>query len=228
LQVDPRGYGAGVNLYAYVNNDPLNLTDPTGMTWADDARMFGQWVTGTAPANQVFGPETNQTQDMMNASGVNAARDFFYQKNANNSADQLQPVTNYAVHFGASGYVEAGTNSTQQFVGSYSVSITPNNNGTITFEVNNTTSMTSFFYGLWPNAWNPSAGHVMGNYSQTYTWTENVNSGFPSLGTGNSASLPGVGPSGLFDLPNAGFGSSNSPDSGFGSSSSLPNSGLGK
>src|SRR5487761_1595817 len=31
LQPDPLGYPAGTNLYAYVGNDPLNNTDPSGL-----------------------------------------------------------------------------------------------------------------------------------------------------------------------------------------------------
>jgi len=31
LQTDPMGYDAGLNLYAYVRNDPVNATDPSGM-----------------------------------------------------------------------------------------------------------------------------------------------------------------------------------------------------
>lgn len=33
LQTDPIGVQGGVNLYAYVNNDPLNLLDPMGLAW---------------------------------------------------------------------------------------------------------------------------------------------------------------------------------------------------
>ena len=42
MQPDPIGYQGGVHLYAYVGNDPLNLTDPSGL-WAglDDAIALG-------------------------------------------------------------------------------------------------------------------------------------------------------------------------------------------
>jgi RHS repeat-associated protein len=171
IEADPIGLEGGINLFTYAEGSPLTRTDPSGTSWSQSFTMGWQWLTGTGPNNQTFGPGSSPVNEMRDAPGVQGARNLFYQKNAGKACECRVPMTNYRASFGLTGLVRAGLNPTRQFVGSYSVDIYPLENCKIKIVLNNTTSFTSFTYGIGPD-WQRSTFRPMGNMTQTYWWIE--------------------------------------------------------
>jgi RHS repeat-associated protein len=167
---DPLGInGRDQNVFSYAGNDPVNFLDVNGLTWVEAARFFGNWVIGKRFQSD-FGPGTNQVNDMMDAPGVIAAKDFYYKKYpaGSNVGCENRTVTNYGASFGLTSLWKAGLNSTQQFIGSYTVDISTNADGSLNLNLTNATSFTSFLYGLGPS-WTGGPG---GTQVQNYHWTE--------------------------------------------------------
>jgi hypothetical protein len=83
---------------------------------------------------------------------IEDARELWRSKNAGKTCcDKLLPMTSYDCPFGITGLITAGLNPAQQFMGKYKVDIIPTGNYEVRFHISNTTSLTSFLYGLGPS-----------------------------------------------------------------------------
>jgi RHS repeat-associated protein len=190
VEADPLGLIDGASVYGYVKQSPGRLVDINGL-WGGvspnyvstpptalgiAAGMAVNWATGSAPSSSSFDAGSPMTQGLRNTPNVDMARSFFYSKNAGKSCDcstgDFESVTGYMSPFGASGYFNSlwAGNAAWHFAGSFAINIYPQPDCQIKFVLTNNSSFTSFAYGLGPS-WE---GGPMGNYRQTYTWTERI------------------------------------------------------
>ncbi|MGB9114986.1 RHS repeat-associated core domain-containing protein [Bradyrhizobium sp.] len=123
IQSDPIGYQGGVNLYAYVNNDPLNLLDPYGLS-PDSPSTVG--------ASTLVLPGVGTAGDILTGASLGvgavtgAVASVILLATTTSTADRTQDEVQYVVRggAGAASSFERGTNLTSNGYG-FSVQTAP-------------------------------------------------------------------------------------------------------
>jgi RHS repeat-associated protein len=167
---DPIEEEGGINLYAYVGNNPVNQIDPLGLTFSSNWNFFWSWVFGGGQQNRNYGPNSTETQEMENSPGGDKLRDAFYNngcKNVNNFGyGTVQAAEDTLPH-------PSQWSSTALQVGGFGgASAVDNGNGTVTFTIPNVAGTHSFFYHVVPDRTSPTGPGR--NINQTFQWTEPI------------------------------------------------------
>ncbi|GAB4343757.1 MAG: hypothetical protein Kow0099_22580 [Candidatus Abyssubacteria bacterium] len=187
LMQDPIGFLGGLNLYAYVAVDPVNLVDPLGLVWGQGGppiRFTGHGFEPARPAIQdvlgpgnwsffvdfLFGlgdtyrdydPCSPETSEMASSPGADALRDFYRMGGG--------PAFQYTTGRAFSDTV-GNTQSITFQVGGFTGTATDNLDGTVTYTIHNPAGTHSFFYHLVPDRSGTTG--PMRTIHQTFTWTE--------------------------------------------------------
>ena len=138
--------------------------------------LFFEFVTGTGPECRYFYDNSELTKAMQDAPKVQEAWGLFLDKNADNIKNNkpLEALTDFGASFGLKGLYKAGSDITEQFIGSYDVNIYPDeDNKSATIVITNTTSMKSFLYRLAPE-YSREEFKLGGNIKQTFIFTRDI------------------------------------------------------
>lgn len=172
ISKDPIGFAGGINLFNYTDSNPINRTDPLGLTWSSNGSFLSGWMTGGGSNNRFYGPNTIETQEMRNSPGGAALRNAFFSGGCRNvnrfSYGSGQAAWDTLINPSTADW--AGTGA--QVGGFAGASATTNGNRTVTFTIPNVAGAHSFFYHIVPDR-SGSTG-AMSNINQTFQWTETI------------------------------------------------------
>lgn len=169
---DPLEEVGDVNLYRAMGNDPVNLADPTGLTWESNWNFFWDWTLGRGSNNRYYGPNDIETQEMMHSQGVQNLRDRFYNGKCKSFGrgeyDTYEAYWNTSVNPATADW----SNTAAQVGGFAGASVVNNGNGTVTYTIGNVAGAHSFFLHVVPNR--SSNTGPMRSIKQTFQWTEPI------------------------------------------------------
>jgi RHS repeat-associated protein len=158
--------------HSYVDDNPTNLSDPMGLTWASNAHFLFDWLLGVGGTSRTYTDEDVELSEMRESPGAAALRAKFARRGCRTLRD-------FAYDSGTAWWETlvdpetADWTSTAAQVGGFAgASATNNGDGTVTYHIPNVGGTHSFFYHAAPDR--SSLMGPMRNIYQDFTWTERL------------------------------------------------------
>jgi RHS repeat-associated protein len=174
---DPIGFASGdVNFYSYVGNDPLNATDPVGLTALTNAEFLLGFLFGGPGSNDrvykstPFAQPIVQLEEMKASIAARKMRAAFVGGGCKDRRDFAYGTFEAAWDTILSPWTGDLSSTATQVGGFVNASIVNNRDGTITLTIKNEAGAKSFFYHLVGNA--PWQSGPLSTIRQTFEWTE--------------------------------------------------------